>query len=845
MTLRVAELESLFTANIQPFEQAARKVETEQKRLDGSKANITVDTNSTTAIQDLQRVESSVRGLPDGNMTVEADTSSATRALDDLEDDAGDAGREGGKQAGEGLSDELVAAIISIPIAGAIVGVGVVAGKALMQGISDGLAVEANADRLMAETGLDEASTAVIGRAAGEAYANNWGESVKANLDTARIGLQTGLLDPDATKKDARQIISDLAGVSDLLNEETSRVARSSSQLIKTGIAANADEAFDIIVKGQQEGLNVSEDWLDTIDEYSTQFRALGLTGGQAMGLLRQAVQGGARDTDVAADALKEFAIRGKELEDSEGGYKKLGLDAEEMAAKVAKGGEDATEVLRVVLDELRAVEDPAIRDAAAIELFGTKAEDMQSALYNMDLSSAVNELGAVEGAASSALDALTDNAQNDIDTAQRNLETAATGIKAALADAFGPQIEAGATFVTENREAVVGFLLDASNGAIELGIALVEAFASGTEAVGDFVSGPLVTVASTVRGILDNLNGSPFIDLGDEIDSMDTMIQDMKDFDDASETTADTIRNQLIENGLKPAQERLNEFGDGLLKDAALHDATVRLAGDIDAVGYAASTGKNLLEDYDGEMTRAALAGTELDSQLKAVVSAMEDQAVASALAGEDAATMNERLEESKTALEDQLEAMGLTEDQVDALVEAYGAIPSEISTDINIDTAIAEQRLATLRAKLDAAGISAPIAYGDTAYNRTQPVQENAYGNLNLAGASPLSPIAQMVPPGTLRVVGDRMDVDEAFIPLDGSPRSMAILMETMRRMGVQPMANGGVTGAPTIRQTIRHTTEAPINVSIANWQGRIEELEREARERAATSSNGGYRD
>src|SRR5690606_33238001 len=50
---------------------------------------------------------------------------------------------------------------------------------------------------------------------------------------------------------------------------------------------------------------------------------------------------------------------------------------------------------------------------------------------------------------------------------------------------------------------------------------------------------------------------------------------------------------------------------------------------------------------------------------------------------------------------------------------------------------------------------------------------------------GLTSMSPIAQMVKPNTWRVVGDRMDVDEAYIPLDGSKRSKDILLETMLRM------------------------------------------------------------
>ena len=62
---------------------------------------------------------------------------------------------------------------------------------------------------------------------------------------------------------------------------------------------------------------------------------------------------------------------------------------------------------------------------------------------------------------------------------------------------------------------------------------------------------------------------------------------------------------------------------------------------------------------------------------------------------------------------------------------------------------------------------------------------------------GLRSMKPIAQMVQPNTWRVVGDRMDVDEAYIPLDGSARSKSILLETMLRMPGMFMAKGGILG------------------------------------------------
>lgn len=74
------------------------------------------------------------------------------------------------------------------------------------------------------------------------------------------------------------------------------------------------------------------------------------------------------------------------------------------------------------------------------------------------------------------------------------------------------------------------------------------------------------------------------------------------------------------------------------------------------------------------------------------------------------------------------------------------------------------------------------------------------NAIGNLLMpmaAGGMLSGRVATVVPPNTWRVIGDNMTVPEAFIPLNGSQRSLSILQEAAALMNraVVPMAAGGV--------------------------------------------------
>src|SRR5690606_38111104 len=143
-----------------------------------------------------------------------------------------------------------------------------------------------------------------FGRAAGEAYANVFGESVDANLDTARHALQQGLIDENATQAEIQTVIQQLTGISDVFEYDIPAAARGVGQMLKYGMVADAEEAFDLITRASQ-GV-MSDDLMDTLNEYASQFETVGLTGYDAMGLIRQGLDEGARDTDKVAAAVKE-----------------------------------------------------------------------------------------------------------------------------------------------------------------------------------------------------------------------------------------------------------------------------------------------------------------------------------------------------------------------------------------------------------------------------------------------------------------------------------------------------------------------------------------------------------
>lgn len=295
---------------------------------------------------------------------------------------------------------------------------------ALAAAVGTGLEQSQIKAKLAAQLGATGPAAQAAGDAAGDLYARGVVSSMDEAAAAVKSIFQNNLVPKDAGKAEidaAAKRVSDLAV---LLDEDAGRVGAAVSQMLRTGIADSSQEAFDILAAGAQNGLNASEDLLDTYKEYGTQFRKLGIDGPTSLGLINQALKAGARDSDVAADALKEFSIRAVDgSKTTAAGFKALGLDAELMGKNIAKGGDFANEALDVTLDKLRGVKDPVKQAQIAVQLFGTQAEDLGAALFAMDPSTATKGLGELGGAADKAGKTLEQSAGAKVQAFTRTLQ--------------------------------------------------------------------------------------------------------------------------------------------------------------------------------------------------------------------------------------------------------------------------------------------------------------------------------------------------------------------------------------------------------------------------------------
>ncbi len=373
----------------------------------------------------------------------------------------------------------------------ATAGIGLLAGKVLADNIIAGMGQLQEQANVAAKLGLEPEQMRLLGAGASEAYAAGFGESVAGNLDAVRAAVQGGILDPNANAADTEKIVGQLNTVAQVTGEEIPAAVRAAQQAVRTGLADDVTEAFDLITAAQQRGLNTSGDLFDTITEYGTQFRKIGLDGADAFGLIQQAVRGGARDTDKAADALKEFSIRsidGSKL--STAAYENLGLSAKDTAAAFAQGGQTARDTFQQVIDKIAGIQDPVKKAAIQVALFGTQSEDLGDALNSMNLSTAASEFGEVAGAAQKASDTVSQTAAARWEQAKRSIEVAANSVQMSLAEVAGPAMEKLSTWIINNREQITDFFISLGRVAIDAGAFAVRGIGEIIKAVGQLGGG-------------------------------------------------------------------------------------------------------------------------------------------------------------------------------------------------------------------------------------------------------------------------------------------------------------------------------------------------------------------
>ena len=263
--------------------------------------------------------------------------------------------------------------------------------------------------KLEARTGASGAKMEGFEDVMYEVYNANYGESLGDVSKTLSTVIQ---MTDDLDNASLAKITKNTIALDDVFGFGTVESLRAVNSLMDQ-FGITSDEAYNLIVQGAQKGLNQNDDLLDTINEYSVQFKNAGYTADDMFNMLANGTESGTWSVDKLGDAVKEFNIR---MSDGTANdyLEQLGVDTDAVMKQFNKGGPEAQKAIGTVMKAILACDDATLQYQAGVGLFGTMWEDLGA--------DTVASLMDTEGAISSTADAMAQVDASAYDTLEAKL---------------------------------------------------------------------------------------------------------------------------------------------------------------------------------------------------------------------------------------------------------------------------------------------------------------------------------------------------------------------------------------------------------------------------------------
>lgn len=136
------------------------------------------------------------------------------------------------------------------------------------------------------------------------------------------------------------------------------------------------EEALDYILAGEQNGLNMTEDWMDAIKEFPSILSTFGVSGSDSFLLMQEAVNATGIETSQAADMVKEFFLKLTDGSDSsKETFKSLGINIDTLKNQIDNGSITSVEAMQKVMKAIMKVGDETEQTRLLQEIFGGTVE--------------------------------------------------------------------------------------------------------------------------------------------------------------------------------------------------------------------------------------------------------------------------------------------------------------------------------------------------------------------------------------------------------------------------------------------------------------------------------------
>lgn len=348
-------------------------------------------------------------------------------------------------------------------------------------------------------------------------YKDNFGDSLTDVAD--KIALVTQNIDESDPQK-IKSITENAIGLSDAFGSDFEENLRGINGLM-TNMGLTADEAFDLIAKGSQNGLDKTHELADNIAEYSQLWGQAGFSAEEMFAILQNGLESGAYTLDKVNDYVGEF---GKALADGRmsENIKSFSTETQKLFNAWKNGNATIADVFQSSITDLSNMKSQQEALTLATTMWGSLGEDnamsVITALNNVndtykDVSGTMQEINDIQyNDAGSQIDAL--GRQFEVDILQPVVKEITPNIKNIISwtSEHLPEVTSALTglitgVVTFKTATAAGdFLSSIINGFKRLTPAIETATAAQQTNNTVAAANPYVLVASLILGVVSAL---------------------------------------------------------------------------------------------------------------------------------------------------------------------------------------------------------------------------------------------------------------------------------------------------------------------------------------------------
>lgn len=486
------------------------------------------------------------------------------------------------KSASSDLKDTLKTTGTEIGAAFAVAGGGAVAAFKSYD------SVESAMKSLQAATGIDDSGIGDLRDTLEEIYTSGYGESLEEIASRmANIVQATGETDPEKL----RAYTTNLYGLQDAFDMDYSETLRGVQGLVNN-MGLSAEEAFDYIAKGAQNGLNYTNELGDNIAEYSQIWGQAGFSTKEMFSILENGTKSGAYNLDKVNAFVQEFtySLADGRIEENLGSFSDNTAD---LFNKWKDGKATASEVFYSVINDLATAENK--QEALTI------ASNTWSSLGEDNALSVITSLNNVNTNYDNVVDTMNKVNEVKYDTAGNSLEKlgrkAQTEILNPLVEDIYPEIEDGIDWIADNLDGLIPIIK---------GVAAEVALVWGVKKVNDITKG-VINLISTYKNLANATKNATDVQKGLNAAQKANVISAVATAVITLVTAVDTYNNTKWENSsinkeLDKAQELTDNWTslaeDMTSKIEEINSKEITLKADINNVNEMKDKLQEIIED-------------------------------------------------------------------------------------------------------------------------------------------------------------------------------------------------------------------------------------------------------